>query len=541
MLKSIAIVQARTGSSRLPAKVLLPVGGVPLVVLAARRAANTGRDVLVATSNEPSDDVLAELICKSGISCFRGSLVNTLQRLVDALDGYDNQTTVFRLTADNVLPDGSLLDEMEEEFIRLGLKYLCCNGERSGLPYGMSAELTRAQYLREAAAITNNDYDQEHVTPYIRRTYGEHYFERYKHLNMGHYRCTVDCLDDYFAINQVFSGIQAPEKVSAFDLIDRLPSATYQPHQSKALKKLVLGTAQLGFAYGIANAKGKPTQAVAENLIKTVIANGAVFVDTASAYGDSEEVIGHALKSGWEGRVQVITKLSPLIDCLADVTTTTVNALVDASIYQSCAALRTQQLDVLMLHRASHLSDWSGAVWARMLEHKARGIVKALGVSVQSPEELQNALAARDVEFIQMPFNLLDWRWDTLIAQIREVKQQRTLVIHVRSALLQGLLPSNSDEHWLRANVVNPQSVMKWLESQSREANCATVAEFCLSYVKSMDWVDGVVVGMENGEQLAENIRIFTGTDLTPEQIQSSLANRPYLEVTSLNPACWSK
>ena len=82
---------------------------------------------------------------------------------------------------------------------------------------------------------------------------------------------------------------------------------------------------------------------------------------------------------------------------------------------------------------------------------------------------------------------------------------------------------------------------MKWLESQTREANCTSVAEFCLSYVKSIEWVDGVVVGMENREQLAENMRIFSGADLTPEQIQSTLANRPYLDETSLNPACWSK
>lgn len=541
MLKGMVIVQARTTSTRLPAKVLLPVAGIPLVVLAARRAANRGRDVVVATSCEPSDDVLAEILFKSGIRCFRGSLENTLQRLVDAIDGYDDQTTVFRLTADNVLPDGLLLDEMEEDFIRLGVKYLCCNGSRSGLPYGMSVELTRAQYLREAAVNARNEYDFEHVTPYIRRIHGERYFERYKYLNMGHYRCTVDCLDDYLAINHVFSGIQAPEEVSAFELIGRLPGAAYQPQQSNPVKKLVLGTAQLGFAYGIANTKGKPSRAAAESLIKTVIANGAVFVDTARAYGDSEVVIGHALKSGWEGRAQVITKLSPLIDCPVDAATTTVNALVDASIYKSCAALRTQKLDVLMLHRASHLSDWSGAVWARMREHKASGVVKVLGVSVQSPEELQNALATQDVEFIQMPFNLLDWRWDVLFAQIRLAKQQRTLLIHVRSALLQGLLPSKSTEHWHRANVLNPQIVIEWLESRASEANCTSVAELCLNYVKSIDWVDGVVVGMENHEQLAENMRIFTGPDLTLEQIQRTLANRPYLEELSLNPACWKK
>ncbi|MGV3468695.1 aldo/keto reductase [Limnobacter sp.] len=538
-MKSIAILQARTNSTRLPGKVILPVRGVPLVVLAAQRAANTGREVVVATSIEATDDTLASLLAEAGIRCYRGSLENTLQRIVGALEGYGDDTPVFRLTADNVFPDGSLLDEMEEEFLLRGIKYLCCNGERSGLPYGMSAELTYAKYLREAATTATSQFDKEHVTPYIRRKFGETYFERYKHFGKGHFRCTVDCLDDYLVVQNVFSGTVSPVRTPALELIERLPHAPYQPQQSAAVRKLALGTAQLGLTYGIANKAGQPDQTTANTLIKTAIANGVTILDTARAYGDSEEVIGNTLKSGWGGRAQIITKLSPLVECPPQATPATVNAFVDASIFQSCTALRTQKLDVLMLHRTSHLSDWSGAAWDRLLKHKADNRLKALGVSVQSPLELEQALSIHEIEVIQMPFNVLDSRWDALIPMIRIVKQQRPLVIHARSALLQGLLPSTSTEHWHRANVSNPRTVMEWLSNKSRETGRANVVDFCLSFVKSLDWVDSVVVGVETCDQLNENIRIFSGPDLTTQQVQNILTSCPALGEDTLNPARW--
>lgn len=538
-MKSIVIFQARTNSSRLPGKVLLPVRGVPLVILAVRRASNTGRSVIVATSNESTDDALSDLLYDAGISCFRGSLENTLQRFVGALEGYSDDTLVFRLTADNVFPDGVLLDEMEEEFLRRDLKYLCCNGAQSGLPYGMSAELTRAGFLREAAKSSTSQHDLEHVTPYLRREYGETYFERYRDLRKGHFRCTVDCLDDFQVIQHVFSKIPSPEYAPALELINLLPNAPYQPFQAVPARKLVLGTAQLGMMYGINNQSGKPNQAIAETIIKAAIANGVTYLDTARAYGDSEEVIGNALRSGWQGRVQIITKLSPLSDCPPDAKTSIVNAFVDASIFRSCSALRTQKLDVLMLHRASDLVGWSGAVVARLLQHKAEDRLTALGISVQSPDELAQALLTPEIEFIQMPFNVLDWRWDTLIPFIKQAKRQRRITFHIRSALLQGLLLSNKAEHWLKANVTNPEAVMQWLESQSRTAGRSSVADYCLNYVKSLDWVDGIVVGTESLEQLSENIQILCSPELSLDQLHYNQMYRPKLEETTLNPASW--
>lgn len=540
-MNSVIVLQARTNSSRLPGKVLLHLAGMPVAVLAAKRASNRGRPVIVATSNERTDDALADVLKKYEISCYRGSLNNTLLRIVSALEHYSDDTLVFRLTADNVIPDGLLLDEIEKDFIERNLDYLCCNGEQSGLPYGVSVELTKLKNLREAVASTNDKFDLEHVTPFVKRKFGENYFVKYKSLNLGNYRCTIDCLDDYLVIQQLLLNIDCPVQEPALSLAKKLEELNfYQPEQTILAKKLVLGTAQLGLDYGIANTKGKPSQAVAEGIIKTAISNGARFIDTARAYGDSEEVIGNILKTGWQGRANVITKLSPTIDESLDVNHLSIDAFVDASIYQSCTALHTSLLDILMLHRASQMLVCEGKVWSRLLFHKEQGRIKSLGVSVQTPEELEQVLTIPEVEIIQLPYNVLDWRWDALIPKIIAQKRERDLKIHVRSTLLQGLLVSKNRIHWQRAHVENAEFVLNWLEEQSHVTHGSSIMEFCLKFVNSLEWVDGVVVGVETIAQLLENIKVMCLPDLSSEEIDSILSSRPKLEEKTLNPALWS-
>ena len=80
MSKVRVILQSRTLSERLPAKVLLPLGGLPIAVLCARRLANTGLDVVLATSDTASDDLLARTAAEAGIRVFRGSLDDVLGR-----------------------------------------------------------------------------------------------------------------------------------------------------------------------------------------------------------------------------------------------------------------------------------------------------------------------------------------------------------------------------------------------------------------------------------------------------------------------------
>jgi len=538
-VNTVVVIQARTNSSRLPGKVLLPVGGLPLTVLAARRAGNRGLPVVVATSTESSDDLLAETVKAHGIPCHRGSLESPLSRMVGALEDRDDNTAVVRLTADNVFPDGTLLAQLVEAFEASGAGYMCCSHLQSGLPYGVSAEVMRLGDMRQALASTDDPWDHEHVTPWIIRRTGVQHFRRYSERKLAHMRCTVDCLDDYLAVAPLFSAVDDPIEVDCHSLIDALAGQRYQPFVSQPVPRLVLGTVQLGLDYGITNAQGRPDQAQSEQLLKQAICNGVGWLDTARAYGDSEKVIGRALKDGWQGRAQIVTKLSPLVNCPADASAEVVGAFVDADIHASCNSLQVARLDVLMLHRFSHLTDWQGAAWQRLLQHRAEGRISALGASVQSPQELEAALDCEDIGFIQLPFNLFDWRWDDALVRLRAVRETRQLTVHVRSAYLQGLLLSDDPTLWRRAGVEDTTPVLSWLDQQCKALGCSR-AELCLGYLNAMDWIDGVVVGMCSVEQLTENLNSFAAVSFTAQQLQALQQSRPQLSEQTLNPALWS-
>ena len=121
-----------------------------------------------------------------------------------AFKNYNDNQLIFRLTADNVLPCGELLNEIESFFRSKNLDYIHTTDIRSGLPFGLSAELTLLKYLREANKNTESSYDREHVTPYIKKKYSVNVFDKYSKLKMSKYRCTVDVHDDYKRIFELF-------------------------------------------------------------------------------------------------------------------------------------------------------------------------------------------------------------------------------------------------------------------------------------------------------------------------------------------------
>jgi aryl-alcohol dehydrogenase-like predicted oxidoreductase/spore coat polysaccharide biosynthesis protein SpsF (cytidylyltransferase family) len=541
-MKAAVLLQARTNSSRLPGKVLLPIAGIPMVVLAALRAGNTNHRVVVVTSSEPSDDLLCNELDRWEVSYFRGDLDNTLKRCVDALQDEPDEQVVVRLTGDNILPDGDFIDSIIEEFDAGNVAYLGCGGESSGLPYGVSAEVTRLGYLREANRKAESIFDCEHVTPWIIAKYGRNHFEKHRKLGMSQYRCTVDTLDDYLSVAGLFAGLKNPKDLPLMSLIELLAKASKGNVVASApAKRLVLGTAQFGLCYGIANTAGRPEQALANRLLHTAIINGVQYIDTARAYGDSEQVLGRALAGGWSSRATVITKLSPLDDCPVDATQDIARAFAERSVYQSCHSLNVSKLDVLMLHRAAHLTGWNGEVWRSLGKLKHRGVIGELGVSVQSPEEALVALDFEDVAFIQLPFNILDYRWENVIKKVALVRQQRPVVIHARSALLQGLLTTDKEALWRRANCSNTAQVVNWLRARAKQYTNGDLVDLCLRFVLSQQWIDGVVIGVDTLKQLVDNLQKVAADYWPEDQLINMLANRPHISEETLNPATWNQ
>lgn len=540
-MSALLLLQARTSSSRLPAKVLLSIAGMPLVVLAALRAGNTGHRVIVVTSCEPSDDNLCDVLEKWGIECFRGSLMNTLERFVQVLSVAPDEQVVVRLTGDNVLPDGAFIDQLLQDFTGRGLDYLCVAGEASGLPCGVSAEVTRAGHLRDAYRQAESQFDREHVTPKIIERFGRSYFEHYSHLGMSQYRCTVDTLDDFLLMSRLFRGLAAPEGVPLDQLLERLRQLSPDIVTARPAKRMVLGTAQFGLDYGIANANGRPAQSQVDAIVHSAISNGVHYIDTARAYGESEQVLGAALSGGWHSRATVITKLAPLDDCPPDATPDVVKVYVDQSVYKSCHALGVKSLDTLMLHRAQHLISWHGAVWRYLCELRQQNLVNRLGVSVQSPDEAMLALGYEAVELIQLPYNILDYRWDAVIEKILQVRVHRPLEIHVRSTLLQGLLTTSNLDLWEQACCSNATDIIRWLSVKADLHAAGDVIDLSLRYVLSQDWIDGVVIGVDTREQLADNLVRMTGEAWGEFELRAISEDRPNVPAATLNPAEWER
>jgi hypothetical protein len=169
-MKTVIIMQARSSSSRLPGKAMLPVGGYPSAALAALRAGNLGLETLVATSAEPSDDgladVLTDVLGKHGIRVVRGPLEDVLARYALAVNELPEDSVVVRLTGDNVLPDGDLVRELvsgisvarlaaERPSVRIGWRGFYGFYAAAGASYGYEFARSRACDPMDPAELQN--------------------------------------------------------------------------------------------------------------------------------------------------------------------------------------------------------------------------------------------------------------------------------------------------------------------------------------------------------------------------------------------------
>jgi aryl-alcohol dehydrogenase-like predicted oxidoreductase len=307
---------------------------------------------------------------------------------------------------------------------------------------------------------------------------------------------------------------------------------------SQQTAELVLGTAQLGLAYGAANVRGQPEDAQARLIVRAAANGGVRWIDTAAAYGSSEARIGAHLPR--HSPCRVVTKLAPLDELTDETPLSTVLRNVEDSVHRSCNRLCNDRLDVLLLHRAHHLTWRGGIIWKRLKSLRDEGAIFDLGVSVYTPEEALAALAVPCVRHLQLPFNLLDWRWrDSGVGET--LAKRGDVTVHARSAYLQGLLAAGTEARWPAINGVDATMLNSTLDRVACDLSRDSVADLCLAYVRAQPWVDGVVVGMEHVSQLALNLALFKRPALTADELQIVEQALPRAPEQLLNPAQWPK
>lgn len=209
-MKVVAIIQARVGSTRLPNKVMKPIGGKPMIELLLRRLARSSEidEIVVATSKDQCNLPLVEHVRALGYQCIQGSENDVLDRYIQAGRAAAAEIVV-RITGDCPLIDPELVDTCIREFRERDIDYLS-NVVPPTFPDGLDTEVFRFAALERAAIETQRPFDREHVTPYLRES-GK--FSNGSFVNDQNYselRWTVDEHADFKVVSSIF-GYFAPD------------------------------------------------------------------------------------------------------------------------------------------------------------------------------------------------------------------------------------------------------------------------------------------------------------------------------------------
>lgn len=193
------IIQARMGSERLPGKVLMNLGGKPLIEILIERLKKSNIPILLATSINDENDPLVEHAMKLGIETFRGSENNVLERYYLAAKSV-NADLIIRATGDNPLMDGELIKQAYQKYLSFKNDRLFLSiGLSKTFPLGISSSFFSFKLLEETYLNATHPGEFEHVTPYMfNNNPGNISVESYTgKLKKYHIRLTVDTQEDY--------------------------------------------------------------------------------------------------------------------------------------------------------------------------------------------------------------------------------------------------------------------------------------------------------------------------------------------------------
>jgi len=220
---TVAIIQARYTSTRLPGKVLLDITGQPMLVRVVERTrrAKTVRRIVVATTTEPADDAVEALCQEHGYSFYRGSNFDVLDRYYQVAKAY-NADVIVRITADCPLIDPQVIDDTVRAF--MGKYDFAANRLpppwHRTYPIGLDVEVCTFQGLELAWQEAESPHQREHVMPFF---YEQPQRFRILHLthdpDYGHLRWTVDTPQDLELVRRIFAHFDGRNDFSWLDVL----------------------------------------------------------------------------------------------------------------------------------------------------------------------------------------------------------------------------------------------------------------------------------------------------------------------------------
>ncbi|ELS33348.1 MULTISPECIES: aldo/keto reductase [Pseudanabaena] len=286
------------------------------------------------------------------------------------------------------------------------------------------------------------------------------------------------------------------------------------------MSRLALGTAQFGMSYGIANKQGKINFISATEILAYAYAAGIDTLDTAIAYGDSEQCLGSIGVKSWK----VISKLPKMPESTPDILN-----WVKQKVLGSLTRLQLPKLYGLLLHHPEQLLSIEGKnLYNALMLLKEEELVNKIGVSIYSVNEIELLLSQFELDLVQVPCNILDRNlvesgW---LYHLKELG----IEIHVRSVFLQGLLLMNTQNRPSKFN--HWQALWYQWDEWLKSSNISAI-DACLNYVLSFPEISKIVVGIDTLCQFKEILNVKEMNLQVPDFL---FCNDPYL----IHPSNWN-
>ena len=296
-----------------------------------------------------------------------------------------------------------------------------------------------------------------------------------------------------------------------------------------------LGTVELGLDYGI-NAPGhggRPAQEEAIRLVHNALDAGINLIDTARAYGTSEEILGVALK---DRRHQVIiaTKVGTQAIGGVPITGDDLRRHMYASLDQSLTALQTDYVDIWQIHNVDRAVLNDAEIVAEVFDNvRKQGKVRSVGGSFYGTDFPMQALALNIFDVMQITYSILDQR---LVDQFFPLATTANVGICARSVLLKGALTERAEHLPQHLHELRMRS-RAFRELIVHNKLAATPAQAAIAFALAQPAIHAVLIGISSDEELRSNLHSLS-LQLTPamlEQIGSLRLDDPDL----LNPGTW--
>ena len=278
--------------------------------------------------------------------------------------------------------------------------------------------------------------------------------------------------------------------------------------------KLALGTVKFGLDYGVTNHDGQVAIDEVKNILDYAKDKGIDTLDTASGYGNSEQVLGEVGVNNY----RIITKTTPLKNGVDGVI---------KGFHQSLDSLNIGQVDGLLIHNIDDTKDKRfGELFYKLNELKEEGVIKKIGFSTYTPEQVDFLLENFDFDLIQVPFNVFDTR---LVegGQLKALKK-KNIEIHARSVFLQGVLLSFDS---LSDYFSTWDTQFEQYQGLVREKELSLL-EYALNFALNTQELDKILVGVDSVNQLTDIVNAFkSDVDLKAFKID---------DINLLNPNLWN-